>query len=99
VPMLVVFRGLQGIGAGSIMATVATLAGDLYSVRERAAIQGWLSSVWGVAAIVGPVLGGAFAEYLSWRWIFLINLPIGVVAMGLLGAFLHEKVEIGRAHV
>ena len=96
-PALVVFRGLQGIGAGSIMATVATLAGDLYSVRERAAIQGWLSSVWGVAAIVGPVLGGAFAEYVSWRWIFLINLPIGVAAMGLLVAFLHERV-VPREH-
>lgn len=93
---LVVFRGLQGLGAGSIMATVATLAGDLYSVRERAVIQGWLSSVWGVAAIVGPVLGGAFAEYVSWRWIFLINLPIGVAAMVLLGVFLHENFERRR---
>jgi len=58
---LIVFRGLQGLGAGSIMATVNTLAGDLYSVRERARIQGWLSSVWGVAAVIGPTLGGAFA--------------------------------------
>src|SRR5699024_5877930 len=71
-PVLIVFRGFQGLGAGSIMATVATLAGDLYSVRERAAVQGWLSSVWGMAAIVGPVLGGAFTEYFSWRWIFLV---------------------------
>lgn len=92
-PALVVFRGLQGLGAGSIMATVATLAGDLYSVRERAVIQGWLSSVWGIAAIVGPVLGGALAEYVSWRWIFLINLPIGVAALVLLGLFLHERFE------
>ncbi|MEO8803634.1 MAG: MFS transporter, partial [Rudaea sp.] len=64
---LIIFRGLQGLGAGSIMASVNTLAGDLYSVRERARIQGWLSSVWGVAAVVGPTLGGAFAEYASWR--------------------------------
>ncbi len=88
---LIVFRGLQGLGAGSIMATVNTLAGDLYSVRERARIQGWLSSVWGVAALVGPLLGGAFAEYTSWRWIFLINLPIGVVSIALLARFLQEK--------
>lgn len=54
---LIAFRGLQGIGAGSIMATVTTLAGDLYPVRERGVIQGWLSSVWGIAAIAGPVLG------------------------------------------
>ncbi len=88
---LIVFRGLQGLGAGSIMATVNTLAGDLYSVRERARIEGWLSSVWGVAAIVGPTLGGAFAEYASWRWIFLINVPVGAVSLTLLVRYLHER--------
>lgn len=95
-PALIAFRGVQGLGAGAIMATVATLAGDLYSVRERAAVQGWLSSVWGVAAIAGPLLGGAFAEHASWRWIFLINLPIGALALGLIGGFLHEHVERRR---
>lgn len=98
-PALIVFRGLQGLGAGSIMATVYTLAGDLYSVRERAAIEGWLSSVWGVAAIVGPTLGGTFVEYASWRWIFLINLPVGAAALILLGRFLREKVEPRQPHV
>lgn len=87
---LIVFRGLQGLGAGSIMATVNTLAGDLYTPRERGRVQGWLSSVWGVAAIVGPTLGGAFAEYASWRWVFLINLPIGAVALLLIARFVHE---------
>ena len=96
---LIAFRGLQGLGAGAIMATVNTLAGDLYSVRERARVQGWLSSVWGVAAIVGPTLGGAFAEYASWRWIFLINLPIGAVAIVLITRFLHEKVEPHRHRI
>ncbi|MCZ7562287.1 MAG: MFS transporter [Burkholderiaceae bacterium] len=91
---LIAFRGLQGIGAGSIIATVSTLAGDLYlGARARAAIQGWLSSVWGVAALAGPLAGGAFAEYLSWRWIFLVNLPIGGLALALIGAFLHETFE------
>src|SRR5699024_1448342 len=93
---LIVFRGLQGVGAGAIMATVNTLAGDLYSVRERAVIQGFLSSVWGVSAIAGPTLGGAFAEYVSWRWIFLINIPIGVVALVLIGGLLHEQVHKRR---
>lgn len=92
-PSLIAFRGLQGLGAGAIMATVATLVGDLYTVRERAAIQGWLSSVWGVAAIVGPTLGGAFVEYASWRWIFLINLPLGAIALFLVLRFLHETIE------
>ena len=87
---LIFFRGLQGLGAGSIMATVNTLAGDLYTVRERAKIQGYLSSVWGMAAIVGPTLGGAFSQYTSWRWIFLINIPIGITAIILLLIHLHE---------
>lgn len=90
---LIVFRGLQGLGAGAIMATISTLAGDLYTVRERGAVQGWLSSVWGIAAILGPLLGGALAEYVSWRWIFLINLPVGALALMLIGTLLHEKFE------
>ncbi|TAL79622.1 MAG: MFS transporter [Burkholderiaceae bacterium] len=93
---LIVFRGVQGLGAGSIMATVNTLAGDLYSTRERARVQGWLSSVWGIAAIVGPTVGGAFAEYATWRWIFLINVPIGLAAMALLVRFLHEETHKRR---
>lgn len=90
---LIAFRGIQGLGAGSVMATVMTLAGDLYPVKDQARVQGWLSSVWGVAAILGPLMGGAFAQYVSWRWIFLINLPIGIVALTLIGLFLHEKFE------
>lgn len=96
---LIVFRGAQGLGAGAVMATVSTLAGDLYSVRERAAVQGWLSSVWGIAAIVGPLMGGAFAEYASWRWIFLVNLPVGALALILIGMFLHEEFERGRPRI
>ena len=96
---LIVFRGIQGLGAGAIMATVATLAGDLYSIRERAAVQGWLSSVWGMAALAGPLLGGAFAEYITWRWIFLVNLPIGALALGLIGAFLHESHDRGHPRI
>ena len=75
---LIAFRGLQGLGAGAVMATVNTLAGDLYAVQERGAVQGWLSSMWGMAAIAGPLLGGAFAQYASWHWIFLVNIPVGV---------------------
>lgn len=98
-PALIVFRGIQGLGAGSIMATVNTLAGDLYNLRERARIQGFLASVWGVSAILGPTLGGAFAEYASWRWIFLVNLPIGVGAISLLAFYLHESVERERHQI
>src|SRR3954467_4972410 len=87
---LIAFRALQGIGAGAIQATVQTVAGDLYSLRERGRVQGWLSSVWAVAAVAGPTLGGLFADYVSWLWIFLINLPIGAVALTLIVRFLHE---------
>lgn len=96
---LILFRCLQGLGAGSIMATVNTLAGDLYSLRERAKVQGWLSSVWGLAAIIGPVIGGTFAQYFSWRWIFLINLPVGIIAIILIASFLHEEFEHRRSHI
>jgi EmrB/QacA subfamily drug resistance transporter len=90
---IVAFRVVQGLGAGAIAATVNTVAGDMYDVRERGRIQGWLSGVWGVSAVIAPVLGGLFAEYLSWRWIFLVNLPIGAVALLLIIRGLHERVE------
>ena len=87
---LIFFRGLQAVGAGAIMATVNTIAGDIYTIRERAKIQGWLSSVWGISAILGPAIGGALADYASWRWIFLINIPIGLGSIVLIALFLHE---------
>jgi EmrB/QacA subfamily drug resistance transporter len=87
---LVVFRAVQGLGAGALQAVVQTVAGDLYSLKERGRVQGLLSSVWAVAAVTGPTLGGLFADYVNWRWIFLINLPIGAVALFLIGRFLRE---------
>jgi EmrB/QacA subfamily drug resistance transporter len=96
---LIAFRGLQGIGAGAIMATVNTLAGDMYDLSERGRVQGWLSSVWGVSAVLGPVLGGSLAQYASWRWIFVINLPVGAVSLTMIGRFLHERVARARHRV
>ena len=96
---LILFRALQGLGAGSIGATVQTVAGDLYDINERGRIQGWLSSVWGVSAVVAPALGGVFAEYVSWRWIFLVNLPIGAFALTLIVRGLHENVERRRHRI
>ena len=90
---LIAFRALQGVGAGSIMATVNTLAGDLYDLEERGRVQGWLSSVWGVSAVLGPALGGSLAQYASWRWIFLINLPLGAAAIILIARYLQEHVS------
>ena len=96
---LILFRGLQGIGAGGVQATVNTLAGDLYDLSERGRVQGWLSSVWGISAVIGPALGGSLAQYASWRWIFLINLPVGAVTIGLLLRYLHENVHRARHRI
>lgn len=96
---LIAFRGIQGIGGGSVMAMANTIVGDIYTVEERAKIQGWLSSVWGVSAIIGPVIGGSLAEYFNWRWIFLINVPFGLIAMGLLMVHLKEKIKRQKANI
>jgi EmrB/QacA subfamily drug resistance transporter len=94
---LIAFRGLQGVGAGAILPVAMTVVGDLYTVTERARIQGWLSAVWGVSAVIGPAIGGLFAQYLSWRWIFYVNLPIGAVAVFMVGTRLREQV-VRRPH-
>ncbi len=96
---LICFRGLQGVGAGAIMATVNTLAGDLYELKDRGRVQGWLSSVWGISAVFGPTLGGSLAEYASWRWIFLINLPLGAAAIVMIARYLHEHVVRTRHRI
>jgi multidrug resistance protein len=96
---LIGFRALQGLGAGSIMATVNTLAGDMFDLEERGRVQGYLSSVWGISAVFGPTLGGSLAQYVSWRWIFLINLPLGAVALTLIVRFLRERVTRRRHRI
>ncbi|QBD83438.1 MFS transporter [Ktedonosporobacter rubrisoli] len=96
---LIVFRGIQGIGAGSIQTLSSTVVGDIYTIEERGRIQGWLSSVWGISAIIGPALGGLFAQYASWRWIFYINIPIGILALLMISLRLNEKVERRRQRI
>ncbi|GAA5090767.1 MDR family MFS transporter [Nocardia iowensis] len=77
---LIIFRAVQGIGAGAIQPMTMTIASDLYTLTERAKVQGYLASVWAMSSVAGPLLGGVFADYLSWRWIFLINLPLSALA-------------------
>lgn len=77
---LVAFRAIQGLGAGAVQPVGMTIVGDIYSLAERATVQGYLASVWAAASLIGPALGGFFADYLSWRWIFFVNLPLGAVA-------------------
>jgi EmrB/QacA subfamily drug resistance transporter len=90
---LIAFRGLQGIGAGAIIPITSTIVGDLYEPAQRGRIQGYISSVWGVMGVLGPTLGGLFAEYATWRWIFFVNIPIGLAAMWMLQRYLRERVE------
>ncbi|NJC65697.1 MFS transporter [Planosporangium flavigriseum] len=92
-PVLIIARAVQGIGAGAVQPISMTMVGDLYTVEERARVQGYLASVWGISAVVGPTLGGVFSEYLSWRWIFFVNLPLGAVAAWVLARRFVERVE------
>ena len=92
-PALIAFRAVQGLGAGAVQPIALTIVGDLYSVEERARVQGYLASVWGISAVVGPTLGGLFSQYLSWRWIFFVNLPLGAVAWVTLSRRFQESVE------
>ena len=87
---LVAFRALQGLGAGAVQPVGMTIVGDIYSVAERATVQGYIASVWAISSLVGPTLGGVFADYTSWRWIFLVNLPLGALAAWMLWRRFHE---------
>ncbi|WP_410872636.1 MDR family MFS transporter [Nocardia sp. A7] len=81
---LIVFRAIQGIGAGAIQPTTMVIASDLYTLAERATVQGYLAGVWAAASVTGPLLGGICADYLGWRWIFLVNLPLAALAAWML---------------
>jgi multidrug resistance protein len=98
-PALIIFRAVQGLGAGAVMPMSMTIVGDIYSVVERAKIQGYIASVWAIAAVVGPTLGGVFAQFGAWRLIFWINLPLCVVAIWLIARNLHEKIEPRRHRI
>ncbi|HJV15089.1 MAG TPA: MDR family MFS transporter [Propionibacteriaceae bacterium] len=96
-PALIAFRALQGIGAGAVMPTSMTIIGDIYSVAERARVQGYVASVWALSSVVGPTLGGVFVDFLNWRWIFFVNIPLGALAAWWLARKFHEKV-VRRQH-
>ncbi|MFC5067470.1 MDR family MFS transporter [Flaviflagellibacter deserti] len=98
-PSLILFRLIQGVGAGAIQPVGLTVIGDLYPVQERGKIQGYLASVWGVSSVVGPFAGGLIIQHMSWAWIFWINIPIGIAAAIGFIAFLHEGVEKERRSV
>lgn len=84
---LIAFRAIQGLGAGGVLPLVLIIVGSLFSYEQRARIQGFFSSTWGISAIVGPLLGGFLVDHTSWRWVFYINLFPGVIALALIWSF------------
>jgi EmrB/QacA subfamily drug resistance transporter len=98
-PVLIAFRVVQGLGAGASTPTTMTIIGDMYSVQERAKAQGYIASVWGISSVVGPTLGGVFSEYASWRWIFLVNIPLCLLAAGMIVRKFGEVVERTRPRI
>jgi MFS family permease len=89
-PAMIIYRLIQGVGAGATQPLAMIIVGDLYSMRERGNIQGYLSSVWAVSAVMGPLLGAFITNHLSWAWVFWINIPVGIGAIFGFYAFLQE---------
>jgi EmrB/QacA subfamily drug resistance transporter len=98
-PAMIVFRLIQGIGAGAMQPVAITIVGDLYPGRERGKVQGYLASVWAVAAVLGPVAGGLIIRNVSWAWIFWINIPVGVAAAAGFLFFMREDAKRERRSI
>ncbi|MEV7012864.1 MFS transporter [Streptosporangium sp. NPDC051022] len=97
-PALIAARALQGVGAGAIQPITQTIAADIYPLAQRGRISALMSTVWGGAALFGPALGGLLSEFGLWRWIFLLNLPVGIAALAMVTVFLRESVERRPRH-
>ncbi|XID90136.1 MDR family MFS transporter [Paenibacillaceae bacterium WGS1546] len=90
---LIWYRAIQGIGAGALTPVTFTIIGDLYTGEQRGKVQGVLSSMWSIAGLVGPFVGGYFVDTISWRWIFYMNIPVSIVSFILVLGFLHERFD------
>jgi len=92
-PSLIIFRAIQGLGSGAVQPIAMTILGDIYSVSERARVQGYVSTVWALSSVVGPAVGGILAQFHLWRWAFIVNIPLCIVCMWIIWRVYHEKVQ------
>jgi EmrB/QacA subfamily drug resistance transporter len=98
-PSLIAFRALQGVGAGAVLPISLTIIGDLFDIEERARMAGVFGAVWGVSSVIGPVVGGAIVQFFDWRWVFFINVPVGIFASLLFFLYLREPPIHSRQRV
>jgi len=96
---LIIFRAIQGIGAGAIVPVAFTIIGDIYPLEQRTKVQALISSIWGISSLIGPLLGGYFVDYWSWRWIFGFNVPFGLVSIVLIMRYLPKHTVTRKAKV
>lgn len=90
---LIAMRVVQGVGAGCVMTLTFTIIGDMYAMEQRAKVQGYMSGVWGIAGLLGPLAGGLITDHISWRWVFYLNIPFGIAAFVLCAVFLKEVAQ------
>ena len=93
---LILFRGIQGIGGGGLLAMTFTILGDILSPRERPQYMGYFTGVFAAASVIGPLVGGFFVDHLSWRWVFYVNIPFGIVALLVTAKYLHVPTPTER---
>jgi EmrB/QacA subfamily drug resistance transporter len=98
-PQLIAARALQGLGAGGLVPLGMTIIGDIFTLEERARMQGLFSGVWGLSSVVGPLIGGFITDQFSWRWVFYINVPFGIAAAVIIGSALIDAKPATRPKI